>query len=141
MLDLMASMENVYSFVDDIQTVPDKIERLDDIIRDVLQQTFECAMFIQEYLGCGFASLSFVFDVLVSMIYVSLVEKALDGIFSDDANDRIEKLTARFVELKGTLDTGLGIQSALVSSRVLKKVDAISSFTLAFVRYIADGYM
>jgi hypothetical protein len=55
-IDLMTSMENVYSFVDEIQSLRDKNNTLDKIIKLILQQTFECAIFIQEYTGRGFAS-------------------------------------------------------------------------------------
>ena len=55
-IDLMDAMERVYSFVDEIQSIPDKINTLEKIIDLILQQTFDCAMFIQEYAGCGFTS-------------------------------------------------------------------------------------
>jgi hypothetical protein len=57
-IDLMASMENVYSFVDELQSLRDKNKTLDKVIKLILQQTFECAIFIQEYAGRGFASAS-----------------------------------------------------------------------------------
>jgi hypothetical protein len=56
LIDLMTSMENVYSFVDEIESLRDKNNTLDKIIKLILQQTFECAIFIQEYAGRGFAS-------------------------------------------------------------------------------------
>jgi hypothetical protein len=55
-IDLMAAMEHVYSFVDEIQFIPDKIKSLERVIKTILQQTFECAIFIQDYSGLGFAS-------------------------------------------------------------------------------------
>lgn len=55
-IDLLTSMENVYSFVDEMQSVRDKNTTLDNVIKLILQQTFECAIFIQEYSGMGFAS-------------------------------------------------------------------------------------
>ena len=55
-IDLLTSMEKVYSFVDEIQAVRDKNTTLDSVIKLILQQTFECAIFIQEYAGMGFAS-------------------------------------------------------------------------------------
>jgi hypothetical protein len=45
---------------------------------------------------------------------------------SSQATDRIDEFTKKFVELKGTLDTGATVQGVLVSSRMLKKVDIIS---------------
>lgn len=49
-------MKDTYSFVNTIKTFPEKIPVLEDVVGQILQQTFECAMFIQEYAGCGFAS-------------------------------------------------------------------------------------
>jgi hypothetical protein len=48
-------MDNVCSFVDDVQLIPNKLEHLTDIIADILKQTVECAIFIREYTGHGFA--------------------------------------------------------------------------------------
>jgi hypothetical protein len=43
-------MENVYSFVDAIQSnVAEKVKLLEDVIKKILAQTIECSMFIQEY--------------------------------------------------------------------------------------------
>ena len=53
-IELTAAMENAYSFVDEIRAIPDKIKTLDNIIKTILLQTFECSVFIQEYAGCGF---------------------------------------------------------------------------------------
>ena len=47
-------MEDVYSFVDIVQTIPSKLQLLEDIIAKILQQTVECAIFIREYTGHGF---------------------------------------------------------------------------------------
>ena len=55
-INLMAAMEHVYSFVDEIQSIPDKVKSLEQLIKTILQQTFECAIFIQDYSGLGFAS-------------------------------------------------------------------------------------
>jgi len=53
-IELTAAMENAYSFVDEIRAIPDKIKTLDNIIKTILLQTFECSVFIQEYAVCGF---------------------------------------------------------------------------------------
>jgi hypothetical protein len=47
-------MENVYSFVDVIQSLPNKLQVLEDIIAKILRQTVECAVFIRQYTGHGF---------------------------------------------------------------------------------------
>jgi hypothetical protein len=48
-------MDNVYSFVDVVRSVPNKLQLLEDIIAKILRQTVECAIFIREYTGHGFA--------------------------------------------------------------------------------------
>jgi hypothetical protein len=48
-------MDDVCSFVEDIRLIPNKLERLTDTIADILKQTVECAIFIREYTGHGFA--------------------------------------------------------------------------------------
>jgi hypothetical protein len=52
--ELLAAMENVYSFVDVLQQFPEKIKILEDTITRILTQTVECAIFIREYSGNGF---------------------------------------------------------------------------------------
>ena len=54
LVDLVTTMENVYSFVDVVQSIPGKLQLLEDIITKILQQTVECAIFIREYTGHGF---------------------------------------------------------------------------------------
>lgn len=47
-------MEDVYSFVDVIQSLPNKLQVLEDIIAKILKQTVECAIFVRQYTGYGF---------------------------------------------------------------------------------------
>jgi hypothetical protein len=53
-LDLVATMASVYSFVDAIEAVPDKVRILEETIKRIFIQTVECAMFIQEFTRKGF---------------------------------------------------------------------------------------
>ena len=53
-LDLVATMAFVYSFVDAVESVPDKAQILEETIKRIFIQTVECAMFIQEYTCKGF---------------------------------------------------------------------------------------
>jgi hypothetical protein len=56
LLDLLSTMEKVYSFVEAIQTdVTEKINVLEDVIKRIFTQTVECAIFIREYTDHGFA--------------------------------------------------------------------------------------
>jgi hypothetical protein len=47
-------MEQTFTFVDVIKVLPEKIALLDDTIKDILKQTFECALYIREYAQHGF---------------------------------------------------------------------------------------
>jgi hypothetical protein len=42
-------MENIYSFVDEIQADPSKMPNLEDVTTKILRQTFECCIYIREY--------------------------------------------------------------------------------------------
>ncbi|KZP23203.1 hypothetical protein FIBSPDRAFT_930720 [Athelia psychrophila] len=53
--DLASTMQGTYSFVDALEAVPSKIPLLEDIIQRIFIQTVECAIFIREYSGHGFA--------------------------------------------------------------------------------------
>jgi hypothetical protein len=64
-------------------------------------------------------------DELMLRLTVHIEETALKEAFSDRANERIEKFTKEFVQLKSTLDTGIAVQNTFVSSRVLEKVETI----------------
>lgn len=55
--DLTKTMQDVYSFVDAIAAVPSKIQLLENIIQQIFIQTVECAIFIREYSGHGFAGM------------------------------------------------------------------------------------
>lgn len=51
----MTSMHTAYSFVDDVASLHEKVGSLEVTTQAILQQTFECALFIREYCGRGFA--------------------------------------------------------------------------------------
>jgi hypothetical protein len=48
-------MKDVCSFADTIQSIPKKLQLLEDIITKILKQIVECAIFIREYTGRGFS--------------------------------------------------------------------------------------
>ena len=55
LLGLVGTMDDTFSFVEDLDGLPNKIARLEDIITRILQQTAECALFIREYVRQSFA--------------------------------------------------------------------------------------
>jgi S-adenosylmethionine/arginine decarboxylase-like enzyme len=58
-LELVQTMAEVYSFVDDVQYL-DKVKRLQEVVLEIAKQTVECAIFIREYTGRGFTGIKFV---------------------------------------------------------------------------------
>lgn len=54
----MGSMDDAYSSIAEIRSIRDQTTRLKRAIEAIISETFECAMFIQEYAGHGFSSVS-----------------------------------------------------------------------------------
>lgn len=46
LLDLVDTMENVYSFVDAVQAITKKLGVLESVIKQIFAQTVECSIFI-----------------------------------------------------------------------------------------------
>lgn len=55
-LDLFSTMEDVYSFANDVEAIPSQLARFKDTAIKIMQQTVECCLFVQEYVGKGFGS-------------------------------------------------------------------------------------
>jgi hypothetical protein len=55
LVGLVQTMEDVYSFVEASDSFQEKVQLLEDAIGRILKQTVECAIFIREYTGHGFA--------------------------------------------------------------------------------------
>ena len=48
-VDLLNAMELTFAFVDAVEILRGKISLLNDTIKDILKQTFECTLYIREY--------------------------------------------------------------------------------------------
>lgn len=48
-------MIEVWTFVASADNLKDKLRSLEDVVRELADQTFECVVFIQEYTNHGFA--------------------------------------------------------------------------------------
>jgi hypothetical protein len=64
-------MDDLYTFVDSVQSFPNKIKKLEDIILKILTQTVECVMFIREYTGLGFSGKLYTFTFIFIFSYLS----------------------------------------------------------------------
>ncbi|KAJ7078242.1 hypothetical protein C8R44DRAFT_654640 [Mycena epipterygia] len=58
-VELVGTMETIFSFVEDTKSLPGKIKGLEDTCLAIVKQTVECAMFIREYTGKGFGGAYF----------------------------------------------------------------------------------
>ena len=58
-LGLVAAMKDVYTLVDAIEKMPDKIQALEDTILKILRQTIECVAFIRGYCRFGFGGMGY----------------------------------------------------------------------------------
>ena len=55
LLDLVATIKDVYSFAETARSISASLLHRENIIVKILQQTVECSIFIREYTGLGFA--------------------------------------------------------------------------------------
>lgn len=104
-IDLIASVESVYSFTDQLHDL-ENIGVINNTIIATIQQTFECLIFLREYAGRGFA------------------ERGLKEIFPTDAISRIQSFTQKFAQLKSDLDADIEKQRDFVSCRVVEQNDS-----------------
>ncbi|KAF7421161.1 POC1 centriolar protein A [Pleurotus ostreatus] len=109
--DLLETMAILYGF-----TVPLEVMRRDhteldstlvDVIKQILQQTIECSLFVQEYSGKGFAG------------------RSIKHTFST-TDERVRTFKAAFISLGNSLDMGLSVQNALVSIRIASDVQDLA---------------
>ncbi|KAJ7108125.1 hypothetical protein C8R44DRAFT_884894 [Mycena epipterygia] len=107
-IKLVETMAEVYSFVDDVQFVSDKLKRLEQTVLDIAKETVECAMFIHEYTAHAFSG------------------RAVHHTWSD-TSERIDVLSAVLIELKDNFDRGVNIQTAFVSVQLLIKLEKLKT--------------
>ncbi|KAF4568473.1 POC1 centriolar protein A [Pleurotus pulmonarius] len=104
--ELLETMAMLYS-----QGVLLKVERnqlsndVANTLEQILRQTIECSLFIQEYSGEGFAG------------------QAIRNSFANRAGAKIQQFKQAFDELRKQLDMGVNIQTSLISIRIVRRVE------------------
>ena len=101
--NLVLTMESVYSFVEAIQLVPDKLEILEEVIVKILKQTVECAIFIREYTGHGFGGDDYIISCDVLIINACTVHRSCED------PDDFENITCH----QGAIEELVGPQACL----------------------------
>ncbi|KAF7978475.1 hypothetical protein HWV62_45603 [Athelia sp. TMB] len=105
-IGLFNKMEELYSFVGDIESLPDKIRQLGRTLVRVLEQTTECGIFFREYTDRGFAA--------------RLVGQAVNN-----RGKTISDLSSSLDQLRDDLKSGLQLHTAFVSSQTRDGVDRL----------------
>ncbi|KAF7982115.1 hypothetical protein HWV62_29831 [Athelia sp. TMB] len=105
-LALFKQMEALYSFVTDVESLPEKIHRLEDVITRVLEQTTECGIFFREYTSHGFAG-RFVGQAVSNRVQM------------------ISALSAKLGQLEADLKSGVVLHTAFLSSQTKEGVDRL----------------
>ncbi|KAJ7107903.1 WD40-repeat-containing domain protein [Mycena epipterygia] len=103
---LVETMVDVYSFVEDVESLPQKIKSLEDKALAIVQQTVESALFIQEYTANGFC------------------DRAVRNTWNH-AERKIDELCAAFLKLKDSFDGRLKMESFFVSMKILDGVERL----------------
>ncbi|KAJ7121439.1 WD40 repeat-like protein [Mycena epipterygia] len=105
LVNLVETMVEVYSFVEDVSSLPQKIKSLEDKALAIVQQTVECALFIQEYTSHGFY-------------------RAFTNIW-EHPEQKIDELSTAFIKLKDSFDGRLKMELFFVSTKILDSVERL----------------
>ena len=113
-------MEDVCSFVDDVKSIPNKLQHLEDIIGDILKQIVECTIFIREYVGYGFAGVCQ--SIYVGALALTGSTARVVGQTFSHTGQAISDLSKHLISLKQSFDSGIALQTVFVSTRTLEEV-------------------
>ncbi|KAL5480301.1 hypothetical protein ACEPAI_1571 [Sanghuangporus weigelae] len=102
-VDLVRSMINAFDFIRDVETLPDKSDRMQQAIVELLKQTIECCLFVSRYTSRNF---------LGRMLDISSSQKI----------DEFERSLASF---KQEIESGVALHTAFVSMRVPQGIDEL----------------
>jgi hypothetical protein len=106
-------MANVYSFVEDIDFLAERIKSLEDKVLAIIKQTVECALFIQEYIVNGFCSASL--DHSIGTIFNFVPARAVRNTWAH-ADKTIDDLSDTLVKMKDSFDGSLTVQGLFLST-------------------------
>ncbi|KAF7968879.1 hypothetical protein HWV62_29156 [Athelia sp. TMB] len=97
-LALFKKLADLYSFVDGVESLKEKIAQLDAVLTRVLEQTAECGIFFREYTSHGFA-------------------RRFVGQAISNRGQVISELSSTLDQLREDLMSGLALHTACLSSK------------------------
>ncbi|KAJ7150443.1 hypothetical protein C8R43DRAFT_494588 [Mycena crocata] len=103
---LVNTMVDVYSFVQDVEKLCDTIKRLETAVLNIMKETVECAIFINEYTKRGFLG------------------RLAENSFSDK-KQIIDELSKTLLQMKESLSADISLQVAFNSANLIEKVDIL----------------
>ncbi|KAF7965339.1 hypothetical protein HWV62_44309 [Athelia sp. TMB] len=125
-LGLFKKMIDLYSFVGDVESLQEKIQRLNAVLIRVLEQTTECGIFFREYTSHGFA-------------------KRFMGQAVSNRSQKITGLSATLSQLKEDVMSALQLhtasvasKTAFVSSQIKEGVDRLGACSDFELRELKD---
>jgi hypothetical protein len=113
--ELALTMVEVYAFVEDVDTLSQKITRLDNVVMAILKQTLECALFIREYTGHGFGgkTILYIFCRCLTACLGRLVRNNWSNM-----SQQINDLSGALLKLKDEFDRGVELQTVIFSASI-----------------------
>ncbi|KAF7348802.1 WD40 repeat-like protein [Mycena venus] len=103
-LKLAQNMVQVYSFVEDVESLPQQIKRLENVVVEITRQTLECAIFLREYIGHGFGG------------------RLIRNTWSN-SSQKVDDLSAALLKLKDVFDRGLAFETVFFSVVIKDNTD------------------
>lgn len=122
-ISLFKQMSDLYSFVNDVDGLADKIERLERTIVRVLEQTTECGIFFREYTGHGFIC-KLHHCTLSAFRSLQSAARLLGQAISNRAQVA-SNLSSALGKLQEDLNSGVVLHTAFVSSQTRHGVDRL----------------
>lgn len=126
LVELVDALDSVWSVVATSLELKDKLEELDNIISKIVNLTTECAIFIREYLGHGFASMSIA--TTSSRHDTDSHPGRVAGRIRSAPDPKISAMSEALRGLREDFNTGAIIHSAFVSMRTIDLVEALGKF-------------
>jgi hypothetical protein len=120
-------MEGAYSFVRDVVAIENKVKRFEDTIIMIFQQTVECAIFVREYAGRGFAG-EHLIKKQNATILMSITVRALRQMVD---KERMNEFSQALDNLKDELNSEIGLHAALVLGNAARSVEDIGKASWA----------
>ncbi|KAJ7823385.1 hypothetical protein B0H13DRAFT_2376076 [Mycena leptocephala] len=110
-LELVQNMVEVYSFVEDVESLSQKIKRLENVVTEITKQTLECAIFLR---------------------------RLIQNTWSD-TSQKIDGLSAALLKLKDAFDRGLAFQTVFFSVAIKADTEYLDSTNVLWLHGVAGA--